>query len=78
MTRRQAVLAEMTAAQEEARRRGDLLSLEGRRTLYDLEAALETLEHRILAGREIVTDGMLQQAQTLTRSLLAVVRQTAA
>ncbi len=68
----------MTAAQEQARRHGDQLSLEGRQRLYDLEAALETLEHRILAGREIVTDSMLQEAQTLARSLLAIVRQPAA
>jgi hypothetical protein len=78
MTRKQAVLAEMTGAREEARLRSDSLSLEGRQRLYDLEAALDTIEHRLLAGREMVTETVLQQANDLVRSLLQLVRQRAA
>jgi hypothetical protein len=78
MTRRQAVLAEMTAAREEARLGSDTLSLEGRQRLYDLEAALDALENRLLAGREIVTDAVLQRGSELARSLLELMRQRAA
>jgi hypothetical protein len=78
MTRRQAVLAEMTAAREEARLGSDTLSLEGRQRLYDLEAALDALENRLLAGREIVTDAVLQRGRDLARSLLELMRQRAA
>ena len=78
MTRRQAVLADMTAAREEARLRSESLSLEGRQRLYDLEAALDALENRLLAGREIVTDAVLQSGRDLARSLLELVRQRAA
>lgn len=78
MTRRQAVLAEMTAAREEARLRSDALSLEGRERLYDLEAALDAIENRLLSGREVVTDTVLQQGRDLARELLELVRQRAA
>ena len=75
MTRRQAVLAEMIAAREEARLGSDTLSLEGRQRLYDLEAALDALENRLLAGREIVTDAVLHRGSELARSLLELMRQ---
>lgn len=78
MTSRQAVLAQMTAAREEARLRSDSLSLEGRQRLYDLEAALDTIEHRLLGGREIVTESVLEHAQHLARSLHELVRARAA
>lgn len=78
MSRHQPVLAEMTAAREEAQRRVDSLSFAGRQQLYDLAAALDTLEHRILTGRETVTEGMLQQALSLVDELLGVVRKPAA
>lgn len=78
MTRRQAVLADVTSAREEARLRCDSLSLEGRQRLYDLEAALDAIENRLLAGREIITEEVLQQAKELSRSLLELVRQRAA
>ena len=78
MTRRQAVLAEITAAREVARLHSDALSLEGRQRLYDLEAALDALENRLLAGREIVTEAVLQRGSDVARSLLELVRQRAA
>jgi hypothetical protein len=78
MTRRQAVLAEVTSAREEARLHSDALSLEGRQRLYDLEAALDAIENRLLAGREMVTEDVLRQAKELSRSLLELVRQRAA
>jgi hypothetical protein len=46
--------------------------------LYDLEAALDALENRLLAGREIVTEAVLQRGSDLARSLLELVRQRAA
>jgi hypothetical protein len=78
MTRRQAVLIEVTTAREEARLRSDALSLEGRQRLYDLEAALDAIENRLLAGREIVTEAVLQQAKDLAHGLRELVRQRAA
>jgi hypothetical protein len=78
MTRRQAVLTDLTTAREEARLRSDALSLEGRQRLYDLEAALDAIENRLLAGREIVTEAVLQQAKDLTHALRELVRQRAA
>jgi hypothetical protein len=78
MTRRQAVLADVTSARDEARLRSDTLSLEGRQRLYDLEAALDAIENRLLAGREMVTEEVLSQAKELSRSLLELVRQRAA
>ncbi len=78
MSRHQAVLAEMTAAREEAQRRMGSLSFAARQQLYDVAAALETLEHRILTGRESVTEEMLEQARSLVSELLGVVRQPAA
>ena len=78
MTSRKAVLAQMTAAREEARLRSDSLSLEGRQRLYDLEAALDTIEHRLLGGREIVSEAVLEQGKDLARSLQELVRPRAA
>jgi hypothetical protein len=78
MSRRQSVLAQVIAAREVASRRSDLLSLNARQHLYDLEAELEAIEHLLVSGREIVTDAVLTRALDLTRGLLALVQKPAA
>jgi hypothetical protein len=78
MSRRQAVLAQVIEAREIASRRSDLLSLTARQHLYDLEAELESIEHLLVSGREMVSDAVLQRAVELTRGLLALVQKPAA
>jgi hypothetical protein len=76
MIRRQAVLAQMTTAREEARLHRQLFTLAELERSYDLEAALDTLEHRLIAGRG--TEAVLQKGLELARALMAMVQQRAA
>lgn len=78
MSRKQAILSEVTAAREDARLEIDVLSLEDRRQFYDLEAALDTVEHRLQSGREDVTEALLHEARDLARSLRQLTSQRAA
>ena len=78
MTPKQVILAEVTAAREEARLQLHLLSLQAQEHFYDVEAALDTIEHRIQSGREIVTEALLHQAQDLARILQNLVARDAA
>jgi hypothetical protein len=76
MTRRQSVLLHMTTAREEARLHRHLLSLTEVERSYDLEAALDTIEHRLIAGRG--SESVLEQGLELARTLLTLVQRRAA
>jgi CBS domain-containing protein len=70
MTRKKAILTEVTAVRDEARVRMHLLSMEARERWYELEAQLDNIEHRLHASSDKVSDALLQSARDLTRSVL--------
>ena len=69
MNRKQAILKEVQTARDEARLRMQTFSLQDLERFFDLEAALETLEHRLVGGSENVTEATLLKAQELASSL---------
>jgi len=76
MMRRQAVLALMNTGREEARLHRHLLTLVELEHSYDLEAALDTIEHRLIAGRG--GESVLRTGLELARALLTLVQRRAA
>jgi hypothetical protein len=76
MMHRQAVLALMTTARDQACLHRELLTLAELERSYDLEAALDTIEHRLIAGRG--SEAVLEKGRELARALLALVEQRAA
>jgi hypothetical protein len=78
MTRKQAVLADVTAAREEARRHLADLSFGLREKFYDTEAALDTVELRLQCGHDVTTESLLKEAQRLAQDLLRITARAAA
>jgi hypothetical protein len=76
MMRLQAVLALMTTARDEARLHRHLLTLVEIDQSYDLEAALDTTEHRLVPGRG--GEAVLRKGLELARALLSLMQRRAA
>ena len=69
MTSKRAILTDLAATRDEARLRMHLLSLEARERWYDLETALDSVEHKLQGDGETLTASMIDGARGVTRSV---------
>ena len=78
MDRKRAILNEVLTTRDEARLHLHAFSLQARERFFDLEAALEAIEHRLVGGTEKVSDAMLEKARDLAGSMRALLTRDAA